>query len=87
MFIFSLQVLFEGTRAVGVQYLHQGVLRTVHARKEVILSAGAIGSPHILMLSGVGPKKQLQDLRVTIYHIFLCIHVDGSRGENVVSLL
>ena len=56
------------------------MLRTVRARKEVILSGGAIGSPHILMLSGVGPRKQLEDLRVGIYVIlvlyYLCRGID-----------
>ena len=48
------RVLFEGTRAVGVEYLHNGRLVTMRARREVIVSGGAINSPQILMLSGVG---------------------------------
>ena len=54
------QVVFDGDRAVGVKYLKDGVENLVKARREVILSAGAIGSPHLLLLSGVGPKEHIQ---------------------------
>ena len=59
-------MLFEGTRAVGVEYVKDGKLHTMRARKEVVLSAGAIGTPHILMLSGVGHKQHLQQFGVRI---------------------
>jgi choline dehydrogenase-like flavoprotein len=50
----------KNTRQVkGVEYIKDGIRKTVRVRKEVILSAGAIQSPQILMLSGVGPKEQL----------------------------
>ncbi len=64
----TLQVLFEGTRAVGVEYVKDGRLHTMRARKEVILSAGTIGSPHILMLSGVGHKQHLLKFGVKTEH-------------------
>ena len=54
------RVLFEGTRAVGVAYLKDGIEQQVRIKKEVILSAGTINSPQILLLSGVGPADQLQ---------------------------
>ena len=51
----------EGIRAIGVEYrTASGEVRTVFAGKETILSAGAVGSPHLLMLSGVGPRRQLE---------------------------
>ena len=50
---------FSGRRAVGVRWRQGGALRSARCRGEVILSAGAIGSPHLLMLSGVGPAAQL----------------------------
>ncbi len=56
----TLGVVFDGTRATGVEYLHKGKKRQAMAAKEVILSAGAIGSPQILQLSGVGPESLLK---------------------------
>jgi choline dehydrogenase len=53
------RILHEGARATGVHYRRNGVQRHVAARREVLLAAGAIGSPHLLMLSGIGPADQL----------------------------
>jgi choline dehydrogenase len=54
------RILFEGTRAVGVEYIRKGKTHTVHVRKEVILSGGAINSPQMLMVSGIGPADHLR---------------------------
>jgi len=54
------KVLFEGRRAVGVAYTRDGVALTARARRAVVLSAGAIQSPQLLQLSGVGPAVLLQ---------------------------
>ncbi|MCK5042372.1 MAG: choline dehydrogenase [Sphingomonadales bacterium] len=53
------KILFDGTKAIGVEYKKGGRIRKAFAKKEVILSAGAVGSPHILMLSGVGHEEEL----------------------------
>lgn len=53
------RIVFEGRRAVGVAIDRGGVETILTARREVILSAGAIGSPHILKLSGIGPAAEL----------------------------
>ncbi len=55
------KVLVEGDRAVGIEVLQGNVEKTIRARREVILSAGAIGSPQILMLSGYGRGQNLSD--------------------------
>lgn len=53
------RVIFDGKRAVGVEFEQLGARRVVKARREVVLCAGAINSPQLLMLSGVGDGKQL----------------------------
>ncbi len=61
-----LKVLFEGRRAVGVRYESGGVEQEVRADREVIVSAGSIGSPQLLKLSGIGPAKELQSLGIHV---------------------
>ncbi len=53
------RVLFEGTKAIGIEYLKGGQKHTLRSRGEVLLSGGAINSPQLLLLSGVGSKEQL----------------------------
>ncbi len=57
----STRILFEGRRAVGVEYLQGGERKQVKASREVLLSAGALQSPQLLMLSGVGPADHLRE--------------------------
>src|SRR6266571_1847014 len=59
-------VIFEGTRAVGVASVHNGEHQQVTANKEVILSGGAINSPQLLMLSGIGPAHHLKALGIPV---------------------
>jgi choline dehydrogenase len=59
------QILFDGQRAVGVAYTCKGVRKEAKARREVILSGGAINSPQLLMLSGVGPADHLKNVGIT----------------------
>ncbi|MCW1968325.1 MAG: choline dehydrogenase [Anaerolineae bacterium] len=59
------RILFEGRRAVGVTYVKDGVTHEARAEREVILCGGAINSPQLLMLSGIGPAAQLQALGIT----------------------
>jgi choline dehydrogenase len=55
----ALKLVFEGTRAVGVEVARDGQVETLRASSEVILSAGAYQTPVLLMLSGIGPEDQL----------------------------
>ncbi|HEY9846929.1 MAG TPA: GMC oxidoreductase, partial [Candidatus Caenarcaniphilales bacterium] len=60
------RLLFEGTRTLGVEYLHEGTLHQVYVNQEVILSAGAFDSPKLLMLSGIGNADYLRSLNISI---------------------
>jgi choline dehydrogenase len=60
------RVVFAGSRAVGVEYRGPGGSELVQAEREVLLAAGAIGSPHLLLLSGVGPADDLRRLGVPV---------------------
>lgn len=61
-------LILEGRRAVGVRYLQNGVAREARAAREVILSAGALQSPQLLQLSGIGPASLLQRHGINVVH-------------------
>jgi len=61
-------IAFEGTRATAVTYLRGGATHTVRATREILLCAGAINTPQLLQLSGVGPAARLQALGVPVAH-------------------
>ncbi|MDX2308357.1 MAG: choline dehydrogenase [Hyphomicrobium sp.] len=71
------RILFEGRRAVGVEFRKGGVLETVRASREVILSGGAINSPQTLQLSGIGNGNHLKSLGIPVVQ-----HLPGV-GENL----
>ncbi len=62
------RVRFDRSRATGVEYRRGGILTTVYADREVILAGGAINSPQLLMLSGVGPADHLRSVGVEVVH-------------------
>ena len=62
------RILLEKKRAVGVEFLHEGTLKQLKAGREVLLSAGALMSPQILMLSGIGPHRQLVENGIATLH-------------------
>ncbi|MGW4247155.1 GMC family oxidoreductase [Nocardia sp. NPDC004722] len=62
------RVLFEGKRAIGVEFRVGGETKQISAKREVILSGGAINSPQLLMLSGIGDADRLQDLGIPVLH-------------------
>ena len=61
-------LILEGRRAVGVRFRQNGQPREARAAGEVILAAGAIGSPHLMQLSGIGPGQLLQDHGLPVVH-------------------
>ena len=62
------RLILDGRRAVGVRFRQNGALREERAAREVMLCAGAIGSPQILMLSGIGPGAHLQAMDLPVVH-------------------
>jgi choline dehydrogenase len=60
------RVVFERKRAVGVVWRQDGMMREARCRGEIVLAAGSIGSPQILMLSGVGPAEQLRGFEIPV---------------------
>lgn len=71
------RLLIEDNRCVGVEVHQGGQLRTVHADAEVIVSAGAVDSPRLLLLSGIGPAAELEAVGVPVVH-----HLPGV-GKNL----
>ncbi len=64
----SEKIVFEGKRAVAVQYRQHGEVKTARARREIILCGGAIGSPQLLLLSGIGPAAHLAQHGIAVVH-------------------
>jgi choline dehydrogenase len=62
------RLVFEGKRATGVRYRQNGMERTVGVSREIVLAAGAIGSPQILQLSGIGPAGHLREHGIEVVH-------------------
>ncbi len=60
----STKILFNGSTATGIEYVQHGQTKTVHADKEVILSAGAFNTPQLLMLSGIGHADHLKQMGI-----------------------
>ena len=71
------RVILDGKKATGVEYKLNGAVKTAKANKEVILSAGSIGSPHLLQLSGIGDTQALEKAGVEVKH-----HLPGV-GQNL----
>lgn len=70
------KLVFEGKRCVGVTYLRDGHLTTVSAKQSVILAAGAVQSPQLLEISGVGDPVRLKALGIDV------VHANAQVGEN-----
>ncbi|MBW3562305.1 MAG: GMC family oxidoreductase N-terminal domain-containing protein [Actinobacteria bacterium] len=62
------RILLEGDRAVGVEFVRSGARHTARPTREVIISGGAINSPQLLLLSGIGPADELRDVGIELAH-------------------
>ena len=62
------RLLLDGKRCVGVAFRQRGLDREVRAAREVILCGGAVNSPHLLQISGIGPAAHLQAIGVPVVH-------------------
>ncbi|GLQ06707.1 GMC family oxidoreductase [Sneathiella chinensis] len=62
------RILFEGKKAVGVQYVQDGQTKTLKARQEIILSGGAFATPQLLLLSGVGAPENITPFGIDMVH-------------------
>lgn len=62
------RIILEGKRAVGVEFIQNGQVKRYRAEREVICSGGAINSPQLLMLSGIGPADHLREIGVKVEH-------------------
>ena len=64
------RIVFQGTRATGMEYVQRGTTHSAHAAREVILAGGVINTPQLLMLSGIGDPAELKavgiDARVAL---------------------
>ena len=60
------KINFDGKKAVSVSYYTNGNLQTIKANKEILLSAGSIGSPHILQVSGIGDQQKIKKYGIPI---------------------
>jgi choline dehydrogenase len=75
------RIVMDGTRAVGVEYQRDGQSRVAYARREVVLCGGAINTPQLLMLSGIGDRDHLAD------HGIDTIHHSPQVGQNLIDHL
>ncbi|MEW9836748.1 GMC family oxidoreductase, partial [Mesorhizobium marinum] len=75
------KIVFEGARAVGIEYEQHGRTHVAKAGSEVIVSGGAVNSPQLLQLSGVGPAPLLQGLGIPVVHANA--HVGANLQDHV----
>lgn len=62
------KILFDGKKAVGIRYCYNKKKIDLYMNNEIILAAGSIGTPHILMLSGVGPQSDIEKHNIKLVH-------------------
>lgn len=80
------KIVLEGRRAVGVEVVGPGGRQVIRARREVVLCAGAVNTPHLLHLSGIGPAAHLQSIGIPVVHDLPAVghHLQDHLGINYV---
>lgn len=73
-YLFLVQILIENRTATGVEFKREGAIHRVSATREVIVSAGAYNSPHLLLLSGIGPAEHLKEHKVSFRYVWKGVH-------------
>lgn len=81
----ALRVLLEGRRAVGVEYAQSGALKTARAEREVVLCGGAYNTPHLLLLSGIGPAEQLRQHGIAVAHDLPGVGENLAEHPNIIN--
>ena len=79
------RILVAGGRAIGVEYLRGGSVRTAHADREIILCGGAYGTPQLLMLSGIGAADELGALGIAPVHDLPAVGRDLADHPNIIN--
>lgn len=79
------KILLDGLKAIGVEVTHKGETKQYMCQREVILAAGAFGSPQILMQSGIGDPEQLRPLGIEVKHALRDVgdHLENHPGVNL----
>jgi choline dehydrogenase len=80
------RVLFEGLRARGVEYAVRGVVQRLDCEREVVLCAGAFGSPHILLLSGVGPAAGIEPHGIRVVHELMGVGANLQEHQSIAMM-
>lgn len=78
------RILFEGKRAVGIEYIHNGVTKSVRTGRDVILAGGSVNNPQLLQLSGIGDPDLLKSLEIPVQHANVNVgqHLADHQGIN-----
>ncbi|MCI0148854.1 GMC family oxidoreductase N-terminal domain-containing protein [Paraburkholderia sediminicola] len=71
------KILFDGKRAVGIEFHHDGEVKTAYANKDIVVSSSAFNTPKLLMLSGIGDREELEAHRIEV------VHANAAVGKNL----
>jgi choline dehydrogenase len=82
----SSKIIVENNRAKGVDYIQNGQRKTAYADGEVIVCGGSFNSPHLLMLSGIGPADHLRDMNIPVVHDMPGVGQNLSEHANMLSV-